>query len=115
MKPTLKALAQATAIHCDVDYDTLVGQSRKKIDAEPRHIFFYVARKTVGHSLSHIGRWTDRDHTSVLHAVRKMEGKVTDFTAHRIVTEAKQLDDVMRKRVREEIDRTWGKNYDPKR
>jgi hypothetical protein len=25
------------------------------------------------------------------------------------------LDDVMRKRVRDEIDRTWGKSYDPKR
>jgi chromosomal replication initiator protein len=115
MKPTLKALAQATAIHCRIKYEDLVGPSRKKVDTEPRHIFFYIARKAAGHSLSHIGRWADKDHTSVMYAVRKMEGKVTDFTTHRIVTEAKQLDDVMRKRVRAEIDRTWGKSYDPKR
>lgn len=114
MKPTLKALAQATATYCQIDYEDLVGASRRKVVTEPRHIFFYIARKAAGHSLSHIGRWTDRDHTSVMHAVRKMEGKITDFTIFHIITEAKQLDDVMRKRVRAEIDRTWGKSYDPK-
>lgn len=115
MKPTLKALAQATATHCQVSYDDLVGQSREKYATEPRHIFFYIARKTVGHSLSHIGRWSDKDHTSVLYAVRKMEGKVTDITARLIIDEAEELDEIMRKRIRAEINRTWGKSYDPKR
>lgn len=115
MKPTLKALAQATAIHLESDYDTLVSRSRTRAATEPRHTFFYIANHEVGHTLSHIGRWSDRDHSAVRSGVMKMKGKVSNYTVHRIVEEAKELDAIMRQRVRDEINRNWGKAYDPKR
>lgn len=115
MKPTLKALAQATATYCDIPYEELVGRSRKRTASDPRHTFWYVARHGVGHTLSHIGRWSDRDHTAVLYGANKMIGRVSSSTTRRIIEEATELDQLMRQRVRDEVNRTWGTNYDPKR
>jgi chromosomal replication initiator protein len=108
MKITLKALAQATALHYKVNYDEMLGASRRQYIVEPRHAFYHIAQRNVGHSLSHIGRWMGRDHTSVLHGVRKMEGKVSEFLCYRIMKDAEKLDEIMREKMQERIRDGWG-------
>lgn len=59
----------------------------------PRQLAMYLAKKLTPRSLPDIGRrFGGRDHTTVLHAVRKMESKVTsdvDFAARvALITES---------------------------
>lgn len=51
----------------------LRGQSRKRCYARPRQITMYLALRMTNNGLSAIGRYFDRDHTTVIHAKRKIE------------------------------------------
>jgi chromosomal replication initiator protein len=62
---------------CDyfnIKHAELVGSRRHKAVAEPRQVAMYLSRKLTTHSFPDIGRkFGGRDHTTVMHAVRKME------------------------------------------
>ena len=47
----------------------------------PRHIAAYLARKLTQNSLPDIGRVMDRDHTTILYAVEKVERLVSENPA----------------------------------
>jgi chromosomal replication initiator protein len=65
VKATVAALRQ--------DYGALVGKGRQQSVVYARHVGMYVARKLTGASYPEIGRaFGDRDHTTVMHADRKM-------------------------------------------
>ena len=46
---------------------------RARTVARPRQIAMYLAKQLTSRSLPEIGRKFDRDHTTVMHAVRKVE------------------------------------------
>ena len=50
------------------EFERLAG-----IGYEPRQIAMYLAKQLTSRSLPEIGRKFDRDHTTVMHAVRKVE------------------------------------------
>jgi chromosomal replication initiator protein len=54
----------------------LLGASRLRGVLRPRQIAMYLARELTGLSLPRIGAAFDRDHTTVLHACRKVEGEI---------------------------------------
>ena len=71
---TAHNILHATADHFDVKVKDLTGPSRKDIFAQPRLMAYYVIHKLTDMSLPQIGRAIgNRDHTTVLHAVRKIE------------------------------------------
>ena len=101
MKPTLKSLAEATAEGYQVSYKDLVGSRMHGYIITPRHAFFYIANKKAGHSLSDIGRFTDKCHTTVLYATRKMKHRVTRRVSDAIIIRAQELDAHKRKKYLE--------------
>ncbi|MCF4125013.1 helix-turn-helix domain-containing protein [Methylobacterium sp. SyP6R] len=46
------------------------GARRRNEDVKPRQVAMYLAHRLIGPGLSAIGRYFNRDHTTVLHAVR---------------------------------------------
>lgn len=74
-RATVKALAKIVASHYGVDLEDMLGPRRTANLTRPRHATYYLARLIFKHkSLPQIGKdMGGRDHTTVLHGVRKME------------------------------------------
>jgi chromosomal replication initiator protein len=59
--------------------DDLLSRSRKQKVAKARQIAMYLCRELTEDSYSHIGtRFGGRDHSTVIHAYRKIEGKIEE-------------------------------------
>lgn len=68
-------IQQAVARHFDLTIMALKGERRTIAIARPRQIGMYLAQRLTGRSLPEIGRkFGNRDHTTVLHAVRRITG-----------------------------------------
>lgn len=66
--PVLKAVAGATG----VTMEDMLGEGRSYEIALARHMAMALARKLLGYSLPRIGRLLRRDHTTVLHGLRRI-------------------------------------------
>lgn len=65
--------------HFSVTKADLLSSCRARTLVRPRQIAMYIAKVMTGRSLPEIGRrFGNRDHTTVLHAVRKIEAMVKD-------------------------------------
>jgi chromosomal replication initiator protein len=65
--------------HYGVSKGDLLSQRRHRSVVWPRQIGMYLAKQLTARSLPEIGRrFGNRDHTTVLHAIRKIEGVLTD-------------------------------------
>jgi hypothetical protein len=73
----IPAIQHLVAIEYSVSIEAMVGSRRSANVVLPRHIAMYLCNIVAGCSLSIIGmEFGDRDHTTVLHAVHKMEKKI---------------------------------------
>jgi len=57
----------------DVPIPLILGKARNMEYILPRHAFMYIMNKVNGYSLKEVGRLTDRDHSTVIHAIRSIE------------------------------------------
>lgn len=74
---TVLDIVLATCRHFGMSYADIISPRRDMASVLPRQISMYLAKKLTTRSLPEIGRRIgDRDHTTVLHAVRKIEGLV---------------------------------------
>jgi len=65
--------------HYGVSKSDLLSQRRHRSIVWPRQIGMYLAKQLTARSLPEIGRrFGNRDHTTVLHAIRKIEGALSD-------------------------------------
>lgn len=65
--------------HFGVSKGDLLSQRRHRSVVWPRQIGMYLAKQMTARSLPEIGRrFGNRDHTTVLHAIRKIEGVLSD-------------------------------------
>ena len=63
--------------HYGVSKSDLLSQRRHRSVVWPRQIGMYLAKQMTSRSLPEIGRrFGGRDHTTVLHAIRKIEGEL---------------------------------------
>ena len=63
--------------HYGVSKSDLLSQRRHRSVVWPRQIGMYLAKHLTARSLPEIGRrFGGRDHTTVLHAIRKIEGEI---------------------------------------
>lgn len=75
--PQIKDVQRAVAGHYDIARSDLLSARRTKEVVWPRQVGMYLAKELTPHSLPEIGRrFGNRDHTTVLHAVRKIGGLV---------------------------------------
>lgn len=76
--PTISNIQRAVAKHYSVSRNDLVSERRTARVVGPRQVAMYLVKTLTPRSLPEIGRYFGgRDHTTVLHAVRKIEGKIT--------------------------------------
>lgn len=72
MKPNLKDVERAICVQFNLTSDDLHSVTRVRRIARPRQIAMYLARQMTGASLPQIGRYWAKDHTTVLHALRRI-------------------------------------------
>ncbi|MBY0514966.1 MAG: hypothetical protein K2P78_13755, partial [Gemmataceae bacterium] len=77
----LDGIVRRVAAAFGVTERELRGPSRLRRVLVPRQVAMYLARAVGGWSLPRIGAAFDRDHTTVLHAVRKVEAALLDDAA----------------------------------
>ena len=76
---SLSGILLAVSAHYGVSITDLKSARRHKRLILPRHVFCYLAATATRKSLPQIGRVLgNRDHTTVLHAVRKIKGMIED-------------------------------------
>jgi hypothetical protein len=74
LKLSIEEIQVAVARHCKVAHAELISARRHLAIVRPRQIAMFLARHMTLHSLPVIGRkFGNRDHTTVLHAVRRIE------------------------------------------
>ena len=83
-----------------VSRQDLISERRTQAVVRPRQIAMYLAKQMTPRSLPDIGkRFGNRDHTTVLHAIRKIEGLIAkDETLKREI-------DALRRKIEEEAER----------
>jgi len=75
-KRTISAIQRAVAEEFGMRPDQLREKSNAKAIAYPRQIAMYLCKEVLGSSLPEIGKaFGGKHHTTVLHAVNKIEGK----------------------------------------
>lgn len=86
----IKAIQRVVAEYYDVEARDMISDRRTKIICQPRQVAMYLAREMTPRSLPEIGvRFGGRDHTTVLHACRKVERLIAE--GHDVGTEIVSL------------------------
>jgi chromosomal replication initiator protein len=66
------------AEHYNIRLSDMIGPKRVRTIARPRQIAMYLAKQLTSRSLPEIGRrFGGRDHTTIMHGVRKVEELMT--------------------------------------
>src|SRR5207244_11984992 len=89
----------------------LVSKSRSRPLTTARHVAMYLLRELTGLSLIKIGDHFDRDHTTVLHGVKKIEGLMPARGS--TYKQVQELTKKIRARSRGAVGRTRGPGRDP--
>jgi chromosomal replication initiator protein len=79
-KITIEEIQRKVSEHYNIRYSEMVGPRRTRTIARPRQVAMYLAKHLTSRSLPEIGRrFGGRDHTTVMHGVRRIEElKATD-------------------------------------
>lgn len=74
-RPTVRSIQIAVVQHFDIRMVNLLSERRDQMIVRPRQIGMYLSKRHTTQSLPQIGKlYGGKDHTTVLHAVRKIEG-----------------------------------------
>jgi chromosomal replication initiator protein len=74
---SVERIKRAVCAHFDLTLDDLISPTRRRSVARPRQIAMYLCRKHTERSLPDIGRrFGNRDHATVIHAVRTIEDMI---------------------------------------
>lgn len=76
MKNNLQTILEVISEYYGVSENSIKSKTRKVKSVRARQIYFYIAYKTSGKGLAEIGKLVNRDHTTVIHGIRKIEGEI---------------------------------------
>ncbi len=77
-KLTIEEIQRKVAEHYNIRLSDLIGPKRLRNIARPRQVAMYFAKQLTSRSLPEIGRrFGGRDHTTIMHGVRKIEELMT--------------------------------------
>lgn len=77
-KTTIDEIQKKVAEYFNISVKEMQSSRRARNVARPRQIAMYLAKQLTSRSLPEIGRKFDRDHTTVMHAVRKVEDLIDE-------------------------------------
>ena len=88
----VESIQNIVAVYFNLNIQEMLSPRRSRSLARPRQIAMYLAKKYTTNSLPDIGRkFSNRDHTTVIHAVKKIEGLIrSDNEIKHSVTEIKK-------------------------
>jgi chromosomal replication initiator protein len=92
---SVEAIQKVVADHYNISFSDIKGKSHRKKIAEPRHVALYVASKLTEYSTTELGaEFGNRDHTTVMYSVAKIEKLITvdsvlDATVQALMREIK--------------------------
>ena len=79
-RETVRNIVRDVARSSGLSVADIYGPSRRAPLVKARHAAMYIAHKKGGHSLSKVGRiFGNRDHTTVMNAVRKVEAAPHEY------------------------------------
>ncbi len=71
---TIEEIQRKVAEHYNVRLSDMIGPKRLRVIARPRQVAMYLAKQMTSRSLPEIGRrFGGRDHTTIMHGIRKIE------------------------------------------
>jgi hypothetical protein len=76
MEPTLEQLAHAAELIGDIDRNEILGKGSHREAAVYRQVIMWLAVRRVGFSASSVGRFLDRDHTTVIYGIRCVQKRI---------------------------------------
>jgi chromosomal replication initiator protein len=74
--PALSVIRSTVADYYGIHLKDMMSPRRARAVAYPRQMAMYLSKDLTDKSLPAIGRMFDRDHTTVLHAVRAVEQRI---------------------------------------
>ena len=80
-KTTIDEIQKKVAEYFNISVKEMQSSRRARNVARPRQVAMYLAKQLTSRSLPEIGRKFDRDHTTVMHAVRKVEELIIEDTS----------------------------------
>ena len=88
----VESIQNIVAVYFNLNIQEMLSPRRSRSLARPRQIAMYLAKKYTTNSLPDIGRkFSNRDHTTVIHAVKKIEGLIkSDNEINHSVAEIKK-------------------------
>lgn len=87
VNPKIKEIQERVSVYFGVTMKELTGKSRRASIVKPRHIAMYLCKQQ-SFSYPDIGEAFDKDHTTVIHAVEKIEAQIkTDEKLKGIIEE----------------------------
>lgn len=116
MRPDMKEITRAAAVHFNVSLESLMGQSRKKVSAFPRQIAMYLGKHLAGRTTTAIGQhFSGRDHTTAVHACQTIgkQAAEDDEVLRDIMTVAAIASGYSMDR--QALDRDWSQTLRPKK
>lgn len=72
-RPSCRFILGAVADEFGVLVTDLLAHRRTRHVARPRMVAFWIAQKTTSLSYTHIGKAFERDHTTVMHGVERVD------------------------------------------
>jgi chromosomal replication initiator protein len=75
---TIAALKEAAARYHRIQPDDISGPSREREISWPRQEVMYLARNLTEHSTTVIGKWLNRDHSTVVTGSRAVEKRLAE-------------------------------------
>ncbi len=84
MTPTMSDIAETVATRFSITVQDIRGRSRLRSHAWPRQVVMLLASEMTSNAGANIGRYLNRDHTTVLYGVRNARARVEtnpDFAA----------------------------------
>jgi chromosomal replication initiator protein len=86
-RPSIEAIQQLVCERLEVEVESIFSQSRNGQVVEARQLAMYLCRRLTDHSLPQIARaFKRRDHTTVMHALKRVDSRLeTDPTLRSLV------------------------------
>jgi hypothetical protein len=88
----MKVIRRVVCESYAISKDALVCARRTSEIVRPRHVYCFLASRLTKASLPQIGRSLDQDHTTVMHAIKRTEARITmdrEFAEHMRALEAR--------------------------
>jgi len=87
-RPSIRKVIYVVAGSFNISSNDILSNRRNRTLSFPRQVAMYISKSTTLHSFPEIGRQFKKDHTTVLHAVKKITAMMASDEAFRAKVEA---------------------------